>query len=104
MYGVLYRWKIKPGFEDQFLHAWEVGTRAIAREHGGLGSRMHRGQDGCFYAYAQWPDQATFDKAFAQRMHHSEHEAARLYHDAIEEDGFEVIFHGEVLSDLLKDG
>jgi hypothetical protein len=34
----------------------------MIRDHrGGRGSRLHRGDDGIIYAYAQWPDRATFE-------------------------------------------
>ncbi|MEZ4365951.1 MAG: antibiotic biosynthesis monooxygenase [Kofleriaceae bacterium] len=55
---VLYRWRLHPGREDAFVEAWAVVTRAL-RAQGSLGSRLHRGDDGLWYAYAQWPDAAT---------------------------------------------
>lgn len=102
MYAVAYRWKIEPGKEDQFALAWAAGTTAISEEFNGWGSRLHAGDDGYFYAYAQWPDKATYDKAMESRMHHSDDEARNAYRDAIMEDGFEVMFAGEMISDLLK--
>src|SRR5690606_547329 len=63
MFAVAYRWKLIPGREAAFEEGWKAGTAAIAREFGGWGSRLHRGEDGCFYAYAQWPDRATWEKA-----------------------------------------
>ncbi len=102
MYAVAYRWKIIPGKERQFETAWAAGTGAIAREFDGWGSRLHVGDDGHYYAYAQWPDRATYDAAMESRMRHSDDEARAAYRDAIAEDGFEVIFAGEMLSDLLR--
>jgi heme-degrading monooxygenase HmoA len=102
MYAVVYRWRIVPGKEQQFVEAWKAGTAAIAREFGGWGSRMHQGEDGCFYAYAQWPDKATWERGMASRLHHSDEAARTAYFDAIAPDGFTTLFSGEVLADLLE--
>ena len=74
----------------------------IAEEFGGWGSRLHRGEDGCFYAYAQWPDRATWERAMETRMHHSDDAAREKYRSAIAPDGFETLFTGEVIADLLE--
>jgi hypothetical protein len=55
---VLYRWRLRPGMEDAFVPAWRDVTEALLR-HGSFGSRLHRGDDGLWYGYAQWPDAAT---------------------------------------------
>ena len=55
---VLYRWRLRPGVEDAFAQAWREVTEALLR-HGSFGSRLHRGDDGLWYGYAQWPDAAT---------------------------------------------
>lgn len=102
MFAVVYRWKLVPGREAEFEEGWRAGTAAIAREFGGWGSRLHRGEDGCFYAYAQWPDRATWEKAMDTRMHHSDDEAREKYRSAIAPDGFETLFAGEVIADLLE--
>ncbi len=62
---VLYRWRLTPGHEDRFAEAWAVVTRALL-ERGSLGSRLHRGDDGLWYAYAQWPSTEARRAAFAQ--------------------------------------
>ena len=56
MFVVLYRWKIKPGTEDQLRTAWVSSTRKIMARYGALGSRLHVVEDGSWLAYAQWPD------------------------------------------------
>jgi hypothetical protein len=63
---VLYRWKIKPGLEDQFTASWSQVTQSLL-ERGSLGSRLHKGNDDTWYAYAQWPSNADREKAFAAR-------------------------------------
>lgn len=61
---VLYRWKLRPGSEDNFVDAWSRVTELL-RARGSLGSRLHEGSDGLWYGYAQWPDAATRAGAFA---------------------------------------
>jgi quinol monooxygenase YgiN len=63
MFCVIYRWQLKPGREDDFLAAWERLTRAIRDDRDGLGSRLHRAENGLWVAYAQWPDRATWEAA-----------------------------------------
>lgn len=60
---VLYRFRVREGAEDDFIQAWAQLTRGIREQRGGLGSRLHRDEDGTFVAYAQWPDRATWQHA-----------------------------------------
>ncbi|MDI1450090.1 antibiotic biosynthesis monooxygenase [Polyangium sp. 6x1] len=62
---VLYRWRLHPGMEEAFIEAWSRIT-AHYREKGSLGSRLHRGSDGLFYGYAQWPSDAARQNAFTE--------------------------------------
>lgn len=59
-FAVLYRWRLRPGMEEDFKHAWGLQTDAIRRERGGLGSRLHRAPDGWWAAYALWPDREAW--------------------------------------------
>ena len=59
-FAVIYRWRVHPGMEESFTAAWETLTRGIREGRGGLGSRLHRAEDGTWVAYAQWPDRATW--------------------------------------------
>lgn len=59
----LYRWRLRAGMEDAFVAAWSDATRSLL-EHGSLGSRLHHGDDGVWYGYAQWPDADRRDAAF----------------------------------------
>ena len=59
----LYRWRLRPGTEGAFVAAWADATRALLRA-GSLGSRLHRGDDGLWYGYAQWPGADLRDAAF----------------------------------------
>jgi len=60
----LYRWRLHADHEAAFVAAWTRVTIAL-RQRGSFGSRLHRGDDGLYYGYAQWPDDATRLAAFA---------------------------------------
>jgi quinol monooxygenase YgiN len=62
---VLYRWRLHPGTEETFIHAWSRISELMFKERGSLGSRLHRGSDGVWYSYAQWPSAEARDHAFA---------------------------------------
>jgi hypothetical protein len=60
---VMYRWRLKPGCEQGFVDAWSEVTQELL-SHGSRGSRLHRGSDGIWYAYAQWPSAKARRRAF----------------------------------------
>lgn len=60
---VLYRWRLHPGLEETFIEAWSSVTEKL-RARGSLGSRLHRGSDGIWYSYAQWPSEQARRDAF----------------------------------------
>ena len=62
-FAVIYRWRLRPGKEDAFVEAWAAVTHAIRNQCGGLGSRLHKTDDGVWLAYAQWPSRAMWDAA-----------------------------------------
>jgi hypothetical protein len=61
---VVYRWRLLPGTEATFTQAWTRVT-GLLRARGSLGSRLHRGADGIWYGYAQWPSARAREQAFA---------------------------------------
>ena len=63
MFVVVYQFAVKPEHESQFVKAWLNTTKGITLHKGGLGSRLHRDKAGSFIAYAQWPDEYTFQAA-----------------------------------------
>ncbi len=67
MVAFLYRWRLLPGQEDAFVEAWSQVTAALWRQ-GSLGSRLHRGSDGIWYSYAQWPSAEARAEAFTQEL------------------------------------
>ena len=96
MFIVLYRWRIKPEKETQFIKAWAEVTDYFRQNWDSLGSRLHRGNDGLFYGYAQWKSASDRENAFANAI---KLEASELMKDAIAE-SFEPIIL-EKLADFL---
>jgi quinol monooxygenase YgiN len=93
----LYRWRIEPKKEDQFTKAWSYVTAQLREKSGSLGSRLHRGDDGLWYGYAQWPSIEAREKSNLQDDRVTE--ARRLMKDATIEMLPDVILKPE--SDLL---
>ncbi|MGC2236516.1 MAG: antibiotic biosynthesis monooxygenase [Pyrinomonadaceae bacterium] len=97
MFTVIYRWRIKPELEEQFIESWsEITGHYLENFDGALGSRLHRGGDGLWYAYAQWQSDAHRQRAFqnAPKM-----PAGEKMREAIEESFPETPL--EIVSDFL---
>jgi quinol monooxygenase YgiN len=62
---VIYRARVHPDKEAAYIAAWSRLTSLLHSERGALGSRLHRGHDGIWYAYAQWPSAEARAAAFA---------------------------------------
>ncbi len=58
---VIYRFRVHEDKRGLFERGWALVTEATREQRGGLGSRLHLGDDGWFVAYAQWPDRATWE-------------------------------------------
>jgi len=95
---VVYRWRIKAGHEAQFREGWRAMTASIAATRGGLGSRLHRAQDGTWVAYAQWPDRAAYAAGHAGASANAA-AAAMMAHSIAEHLATE---QWEVADDLLQ--
>lgn len=93
---VLYRWTLRPGMEDRFVDAWSRITIALRDECGSLGSRLHRGPDGIWYGYAQWPSAEAREHAASRRVEPAARAAMR---EAIAEDFPEIVL--AVAADFL---
>ena len=96
-FAVLYRVRLHPGMESQYIQAWSRITERLRVERGGLGSRLHRGPEGIWYAYAQWPSAAARTEAFA--LGPVDAEAERQMRDAIAERFAEIVL--EPVADYL---
>jgi heme-degrading monooxygenase HmoA len=66
MFVVLYRWRIRDGHEEAFVKGWSRSSDIYLKELGSLGSRLHRGSDGLWYSYAQWPSEQARKEAFSR--------------------------------------
>ena len=98
MFTVIYRWRIKPEFEQQFVESWSEATGYyLKNSEGALGSRLHRGSDGFWYAYAQWKSDEHRQRAF-QTV--SEFPARRKMKEAVEESFPEIRL--EIVADFLN--
>ena len=62
MFAVIYNFNVKPGLEDQFEKNWADMTYEFRESHGGLGSGLHKKDDGKYIASARWPDRKTWAK------------------------------------------
>lgn len=62
---VLYRWRLNEGAGEAFTDAWSRVSAGLLSDRGSLGSRLHRGSDGIWYSYAQWPSAEARDRAFS---------------------------------------
>lgn len=96
-FAVLYRWRLHEGKEQQFAQAWSRISELLLAERGSLGSRLHRGPDGLWYSYAQWPSAEAREQAFAQGS--VDPEATRQMRDAVAESFPELVL--ESVSDYM---
>jgi len=65
IFTVLYRWRLHEGAEASFIDGWSCVSELLLTQRGSLGSRLHRGPDGLWYSYAQWPSAEARDLAFS---------------------------------------
>ena len=66
MYCVSYKFTLLSNNSEtrrQFIEVWSGLTVFFRENCGALGSRLHYGADGSFYAYAQWPSLAVKEAA-----------------------------------------
>lgn len=103
MFVAVYWWRVHPGKEAQFREAWRRGTERITAIYESFGSRLHRDRDGRFVAYAEWPDEATWQAAFDAKMVYDDAEARSMFIDAIAETppDNKPVFTMTVTDDLL---
>ncbi|WP_322013536.1 GNAT family N-acetyltransferase [Paraburkholderia sp. J12] len=93
---VLYRWRLHAGSEDAFIQGWTRLSDQL-RSRGSLGARLHRGSDGIWYSYAQWPSAQV--RADALSMGNLDEAAKKKMRAAIAESYPEIIL--EPVSDSL---
>jgi heme-degrading monooxygenase HmoA len=94
---VLYRWRLHPGSEASFIEAWSRVSELLRSTRGSLGSRLHRGADGIWYSYAQWPSAQARSNAFS--LDSVDASAGQQMEQAIAEHFPEIIL--EPVADLM---
>ena len=77
----IYRWRLDSEKVDQFLKAWADVTRGIKSQRGGLGSKIHREDDGTYIAYAQWPSREAWTES--SQLPSVDPAASKLMADAV---------------------
>lgn len=65
MFVAIYRWRLHPGLEQDFIANWQAVT-ALGRAAGSGGSSLFRDADGCWVAIARWPSRQARTAFFAQ--------------------------------------
>ena len=94
---VLYRWRLIPGTEQKFVDAWARVSECFLMKAGSLGSRLHLGNDGLWYSYAQWPCREDRERAFVLGL--VDEETMRQMRASIAESFPEIIL--ESIADFL---
>jgi quinol monooxygenase YgiN len=62
MFAVIYRFKLKANADEKFKKAWAEMTFEFRDIHGGLGSCLHKTEEGIWLAYARWPNREAWQK------------------------------------------
>lgn len=99
MYIVLYNFEVKINKEDDFIKAWKGLTELIYKHEGSLGSRLHKSNAKHYLAYAQWPNQQTFENS-GNKLPEKANEFRQLMRASCEK--IEVLYKMEMLEDLLR--
>jgi quinol monooxygenase YgiN len=62
MFIAIYEFVVRHGQDTTFVKNWEIVTEEVFNSRGSLGSRLHMEVEGKYVAYAQWPNEETFEK------------------------------------------
>ena len=99
MHIVLYRFRVKSNKEEDFIKGWKGLTELIYKYEGSLGSRLHKGDELNYIAYAQWPDQLTFETSGKNLPEQANHFRTLMRSSCSE---IEVLQSMDIVEDLLK--
>ena len=99
MFAVIYRFEVKENKKNEFIFAWEELTKLIYEYEGSLGSRLHKINDNCFIAYAQWPNKETWGNSGNKLPDHADEVRAKMREACLE---IETLYELECINDLLK--
>ncbi|MBM1107791.1 antibiotic biosynthesis monooxygenase [Aurantibacter crassamenti] len=99
MHVVIYKFNVINGFENDFEIVWEKLTEAFMNYSGGLGSRLHKDEEGNYMAYAQWPNKETWEQA-GSKLPETTNELIQAMKRSCE--STDVLFHLDITNDLLQ--
>lgn len=100
MFIAIYKFEIHQDKEKEFIQSWEDLTKLIYEYEGSLGSRLHKESETVFIAYAQWPDEETFNNS-GDKLPEKANEARIVMREACH--NIETLHRLEMMTDLLKD-
>ena len=98
MIAVLFRWEIKPGYEQSFKEGWSEIIHRNIEKYGALGSRLHKTKDNQWISYSQWMSEAHF---YSSRNLQDKHEQARIKMICAISKAFEPIVMVPVIDHLM---
>ena len=110
MIAVLFRWEVKPEYEQIFQECWTEIMYFNIEQYGALGSRLHKTKDNQWVSYSQWVSEEHFKNGFKyfntsnDTKPHDAHEMARIkIHQAISK-YYDPIIMVPVLDHLMATG
>ena len=99
MFCIIYKFTVKPGYEERFRQHWSAVTQWFYQHAGSLGSRLHRASTGEFIAYAQWQTRVQWEHE-RERSDAELHQHRQAMRDACEK--MEVLYELEMMEDWLR--
>lgn len=54
MFAAIYRWRVRPGQDQDFVRGWYLTSTTVRERFGAIGSRLHRTADGLYVSYGRW--------------------------------------------------
>lgn len=70
MFAAIYRWRVRPGQDQDFVKGWYLTSSTVRERFGAVGSRLHRTADGLYVAYGRWNAQEDRDPYLADLAVH----------------------------------
>jgi heme-degrading monooxygenase HmoA len=83
MFTVIYRWRVKPGRQSDFMRTWRTRTDRIYDTRGSYGSRLLEEDDGTYCAIALWPSREAW--AATEPALPDDFDDAQTFKDSIDE-------------------
>ena len=103
MYWVSYKFTLLSNNSEtrrQFIEVWAGLTAFFKESCGALGSRLHYGDDGAFYAYAQWPSKSVMEAS--REIVPSESFGVLRMKWAELAGPSEILWEGDIVADMLS--